>query len=245
MVYEWRLQEWRTREGKDETQVHQQQLDEHKKILSDKLTERITDVLTSKTTEKIDIHALLTSYSETERMGSIKYEKEMFFAAAELEKVTIRNIAYQDLLKLINNMISPHIGWLAYEKVQSSHRKKPSVRRPTGSHSTKLRAFLELFSTRECWLTRQFSRKKETWERSLVIQSPRPSHALPVIIPGHLRQKNMWIRIYDMLSVAIRIDHAEGMTENVEKAMKLMSVLIQRTKNTPPMELTVDKLFKY
>ena len=45
--------------------------------------------------------------------------------------------------------------------------------------------------------------------------------------------------------VAARIDRAGGMTENVEKAMKLMSVLIQRTKNTPPMELTVDKLFKY
>ena len=55
----------------------------------------------------------------------------------------------------------------------------------------------------------------------------------------------MWIRIYDMLSVAIRIDHAEGMTENVEKAMKLMSVLTQRVRNTPPMELTVDKLFIY
>ena len=63
--------------------------------------------------------------------------------------------------------------------------------------------------------------------------------------PWAFEAKNMWIRIYDMLSVAIRIDHAEGMTENVEKAMKLMSVPIQRTKNTPPMELTVDKLFKY
>ena len=111
----WAAHEWYTNEdykneelekAKTRLRVHQQQLDEHKKILSDKLTERITDVLTSKTAEKIDIHALLTNYSETERMESIKYEKEMFFAAAELEKVTIRNIAYQDLLKLINNMIS-------------------------------------------------------------------------------------------------------------------------------------------
>ena len=222
---------------KESTQVYS--------LLSKSLTHDVTCRKSSKTAEEIDIHALLTDYSERERKECMEYEKEMFFAAAELEKVTIRDIAYQDLLKLINKMISP-THWLISLLKGSTQSPKETFSAQTYWESLeKIKGILKAFFNARMLINTAILEEKGDMGEKFSHTKP---EAWPRITGNHtwaFEAKNMWIRIYDMLSLATCIDRAEGMTENVEKAMKLMSVLTQRIKNTPPMELIVDKLFIY